>query len=99
MTTITNYVFFAQFFNTGFLILLVNANMKEHEPKFLTQYITKGSFYDYSPQWYTTTGKLIIQTMIISAMMPLTGVVTGISLPVLLRWMDSMDPFKTKKKC
>lgn len=30
LTTMTNYVFFAQFFNTGILLLLVNANMTEH---------------------------------------------------------------------
>lgn len=29
-TTITNSVFYAQFFNTAFLILIVNANLTEH---------------------------------------------------------------------
>ena len=31
-SSITNKVFMAQFFNTGFLILIVNANLTEHEP-------------------------------------------------------------------
>jgi hypothetical protein len=30
LTSITNGVFIAQFFNTGILILLVNGNMTEH---------------------------------------------------------------------
>ena len=36
LSSITNGVFAAQFFNTGFLLLLVNGNMTEHQPKFLT---------------------------------------------------------------
>jgi len=34
--SVTNGVFVAQFFNTGLLLLLVNANLTEHSPKFLT---------------------------------------------------------------
>jgi len=30
LETITNLVFLAQFFNTGLLMLLINANMTEH---------------------------------------------------------------------
>jgi len=36
LTSITNGVFYAQFFNTGLLLTLVNANMTEHKPKFIT---------------------------------------------------------------
>jgi hypothetical protein len=32
LASITNGVFIAQFFNTGILLLLVNANMTEHSP-------------------------------------------------------------------
>jgi hypothetical protein len=32
LSSITNGVFLAQFFNTGILLLLVNGNMSEHEP-------------------------------------------------------------------
>ena len=34
--TITRGVFLAQFANTGFIILLVNANLTEHFPKEIT---------------------------------------------------------------
>jgi hypothetical protein len=36
LTKITNWVFIAQFFNTGWLLTLVNSNMTEHDPKFIT---------------------------------------------------------------
>ena len=36
LTTITIIVFIAQFFNTGLLLLLINANMTEHQPYFIT---------------------------------------------------------------
>lgn len=59
LTRITNWVFVAQFFNTGFLLLLVNANMTEHQPKFITSNL-KGTFYDYEPHWYAQVGKTIV---------------------------------------
>lgn len=36
LSSITNAVFMATFFNTGILLLLVNANVTEHPPHFLT---------------------------------------------------------------
>jgi len=58
-TTITNIVFYAQFFNTAFLILLVNANLSERHPKWFTKYF-KGSYYDYTPDWYLDVGLKIV---------------------------------------
>ena len=48
LSSITNGVFYAQFFNTGILILLVNANLTEHEPKLLTKHVS-GPYFDYMP--------------------------------------------------
>lgn len=53
--SITNGVFMAQFFNTGILLLLVNGNLTEHEPKFITQFVN-GVYYDYMPDWYQEVG-------------------------------------------
>jgi hypothetical protein len=39
LTSITNGVFIAQFFNTGILLLLINGNMSEHWPKAFTRNI------------------------------------------------------------
>ena len=68
-SSITNKVFLAQFFNTGFLILIVNANLTEHEPKAIFKYFN-GPFYDYQPEWFQDVGLKIIQTMVINSIMP-----------------------------
>jgi hypothetical protein len=52
LASITNGVFIAQFFNAGLLLPLVNANLTEHPPAFLTS-ILNGAYYDYTPEWYS----------------------------------------------
>jgi len=68
MTKITNGLFFAQFFNTGLIYLLVNANFKDTFPKLA--YIFRGPFLDYEPAWYSTVGYLLVYTMIFNAVFP-----------------------------
>lgn len=96
LTRITNWVFMAQFFNTGFLLLLVNANITEHSPKYLTKHFAN-SFYDYEPQWYANVGKMIVQTMAINSLMPYIGLFTTINVPKIMRCIKckSNDPMKT----
>lgn len=99
LSSITNGVFVAQFFNTGILLLLVNGNMTEHSPKFLTKYI-KGPFFDYMPDWYSNVGMKIVQTMIINAIMPFVALTTSFMIPALKRKLDrkfGSDVYKTKK--
>ena len=99
LSSITNGVFAAQFFNTGILLLLVNGNMSEHQPKFITKYI-QGPFFDYMPDWYSNVGYKIVQTMIINAIMPYIGLATAFIVPALKRKLDrkfSSDVYKTKK--
>ena len=71
-------MFYAQFFNTGFLILLVNANLSEQDflPDSMKNALN-GPFADYVPDWYGDVGLKILQTMVINAIMPLVGVVKG----------------------
>ena len=59
LSSITNGVFVAQFFNTGILLLLVNANLSEHTSIPFYSY-ANGPFYDYSPQWYVDVGFKLI---------------------------------------
>jgi hypothetical protein len=99
LSSITNGVFYAQFFNTGILLLLVNANLTEHEPKFITSHI-KGPYYDYMPQWYAEVGAKIVDTMLINSILPYVGLMTGFVIPKLKRLLDnkfSGNPYKTKK--
>lgn len=97
LTSITNGVFIAQFFNTGILILLVNGNMTEHKPEFFTKYV-KGMYYDYMPEWYQNVGFKIIMTMMINAILPYVGLATAVIVPWLMRKLDSKgNVYKTKK--
>jgi len=99
LSSITNGVFLAQFFNTGILLLLVNGNMSEHWPKQITQYV-KGPFYDYMPEWYSNVGFKIVQTMIINSIMPYVGLATGFIIPAIKRKLDrkfGSDVYVTKK--
>jgi len=68
MTRIINGVFIVLFFNTGILLLLVNANLNDISS--LLGNLFNGRFYDYSPQWYVTVGDALVQTMLLNAFMP-----------------------------
>jgi hypothetical protein len=100
LETITNLVFLAQFFNTGLLMLLINANMTEHSPHFITNLLAQ-DYYDYVPMWYSDVGYQILQTMLINAIKPpIMVALTGWAIPALKRWLDrsrTMDEYKTKK--
>jgi len=99
LTAISTGVFIAQFFNTGFLLLAVNANLTEHSPHFITKYF-KGPFYDYMPEWYSTVGVLLVKTMIINSMMPYAGLCTAFVVPFLKQKWDRKfgdDKYETRK--
>lgn len=96
LASITNGVFVAQFFNTGFLLLLVNANMTEHRPQFLTQFVSTGKWYDYMPLWYKDVGAKIVKTMIINCIMPYITLGTCVCVPKIKQWLDG-GHYKTKK--
>jgi len=68
MTKITNGVFYALYFNTAILILLVYANLEEVAPPLGS--IFSGPFYDYSPGWYAIVGNTLTGTMLLNAFMP-----------------------------
>lgn len=82
LASITNGVFLAQFFNTGFLLTLVNANMEEFN-WFPAKYITAGQYHDYMPAWYADVGQKITQTLLIQAIMPYIMLVVAILVPKL----------------
>jgi len=67
--TITSYVFITQFFNTGFILLLSNANF--YDSGIPLAMIFKGSSMDFGEIWYTDVGLSIVKTMMIAAFMPL----------------------------
>ena len=99
LASITNGVFYAQFFNTGILLLLVNANMTQYGPKAITKHI-KSTYHDYGPEWYADVGGKIVQTMIVNSILPYVTMTTGFLIPKIKRGMDSkfkFNPYKTKQ--
>ena len=61
MGIVTKAVFLAQFFNTGIIILIVNANLQEHRPKEIFG-LFRGPYSDYMPEWFSEVGKQIVIT-------------------------------------
>ena len=97
---IKDSIFYAQFFNTAFIILLVNANLGERSfvPGFIKSNLN-GPFYDYYPEWYNDVGLKILQTMVINAVVPLGNIVTPyVMLYAQVRYDSSntFDPYNTK---
>ena len=61
MTKITNGVFICLFFNTGFMLLLTNANFSDVSGWLAVPF--HGTYYDYSPRWYAMVGSVLVSTM------------------------------------
>lgn len=65
LTKITNGVFISLFFNTGFLLILTNANFSQYHLPLKNWF--NGPYDDYSPDWYVYVANTLTQTMIINA--------------------------------
>lgn len=72
-TYIMGFIFASQFINTGFLLLLNEANFADFDggDGILSSIFFIGRYTDFSEQWYRTTGMLLMRTMIVSAVFPL----------------------------
>jgi hypothetical protein len=100
LTTITTGIFIAQFFNTGFLLFLVNFNATEHKnwPEWITSIFATGKFAGFVPDWYNEVGSKIVVTMIINAFVPYGNVFAAVGVPKIMQYLDSKgDVYKTKK--
>lgn len=86
-----------QYFNTAFLLLLVNADLSEQPFSFG---LTGGVESDFDKTWYKIIGNTIVATMIFSAVFPLMEAMGFFSLRLLTRIMDkgfTSDPYVTKR--
>ena len=63
-------VFIAQFVNTAFIVLLAHANFHNAPFEWDTNKWFKQSYSDFTSDWYISIGETLIQTMLISAVMP-----------------------------
>lgn len=64
----TSVTFWVQFFNSGFLLLLINANLSGQPFSFG---LTSGSFSDFQGGWYRSVGNVIIGAMFFNLYYPL----------------------------
>lgn len=61
-------VFICQFFNTGILLPLSNANFKKTNISLLSSF--NGLYTDFTSEWYRDVGMDIVNTMFIQSLMP-----------------------------
>ena len=81
-TTIT---FVVQFFNSAFLLLMVNANLSEQP---FTFGLTAGTMPDFNSLWFRSVGDVIVAAMIFNVYYPIIEVAMYWGLRVLFRCMD-----------
>jgi hypothetical protein len=82
LSQILSGVFISQFFNSGVLLVLIQANMTEHTPTFITKYF-KGPLYDYYPLWYQRVGSVLVLNSIIEAVMPWVDLLVEWVIPAI----------------
>lgn len=93
-------VYVTQLFNTGFLILLMNANFSEFDSEIIKSLFFGGKLTDFGTVWYKNVGKIIVSTMKYGAIMPPAEVFIMWGMKAILRWRDrywTSDPMRTKQ--
>jgi len=68
MIQITKMTFYVVFLNTGWLLMLSNANMSEQPISFG---LTQGVYSDFNSDWFSSVGVIVVQTMIFNMFYPL----------------------------
>ncbi len=93
----TKVTFAVQFFNTAFLLLLVNADLSEQPFSFG---LTGGIESDFDKSWYKVIGNTLVATMIITMIFPIGEAFGFYALRLLFRFLDkgcTSDVFQTSK--
>jgi len=75
----TSVTFIVQFFNSGVLLLLINANLSEQPFSFG---LTSGSLSDFNGRWFQTIGNVLVGAMMFNLYYPILEAV----LYWFLRW-------------
>ena len=77
--------FIVQFFNSAFLLLLVNANLSE---QFFSFGLTGGSLPDFNGAWFRSVGNIIVGAMMFNLYYPILEAVAFYGLRLLSRCTD-----------
>ena len=83
--------------------MLVNANLSEHLPgdNYVTKILSRGKYYDYTPEWFRDVGKKLMVTMMVQAVLPIVNVIKTLGLRyvrVLWDTKGTMNPHVTRCK-
>jgi len=81
----TNVTFVVQFFNSAFLLLMVNADLSEQP---ITFGLTTGSLPDFNSAWFRSVGDIIVAAMVFNVYYPIIEVAMYWALRVLFRCID-----------
>lgn len=95
-TTILTFI--VLFFNTAFLLLMVNADLSEQPFAFG---LTGGTISDFNSTWFRQIGNTLIDTMVFTAYFPIIEFLTYYFMRLAFRLLDSnftLDKYKTKTK-
>jgi hypothetical protein len=85
MVFVTNAVFLATVFNTGFLLMIVNANLEYQGFPFPN---LTGSLSDFNESWFLTMGETITASMIFGTWFPIVLEVINKLIRSLKRGLD-----------
>ena len=77
---IMNFVFFISFFNTGIMLYIVNINYFESDIPMLRQVLSLGKNSDFSQQWYTVMGPILVYTILMNAIVPVLSTIKTMAL-------------------
>jgi hypothetical protein len=81
----TTVTFIVQYFNSAFLLLMVNADFSEQP---LTFGLTTGSMPDFNSAWFRSVGDVIVAAMIFNVYYPIIEVIMYWALRILFRCID-----------
>jgi hypothetical protein len=95
---ITTVTFLCQFFNTAFILMLVNADLTEQP---ISLFFTWGQNGDFNAAFYKTVGNSLIETMIFNMYYPIVEYLLYLAMRLAYRALDrnccSCNKFSTKK--
>jgi hypothetical protein len=81
----TTVTWIVQYFNTGIILLLVNANMSDQPISF---FLTGGAFSDFNEAWFKTVGNILVGSMMFNVYYPLIEAVGYWLMRIGFRLLD-----------
>ena len=91
----TTVTFIVQYFNSAFLLLMVNANMSEQP---ITFWLTTGAMPDFNSAWFRSVGDIIVAAMVFNIYYPIIEILGYAGLRFLYRLLDRGCCYCRKEK-